>query len=162
MHKEWLEFAAMDLDSAQFLLGMRPVPVEIICYHCEQAAEKLLKAVLVAADVEPPKTHDLIQLCKKCAELDEEYEALADSCIELSPYGVQVRYSCPATTERNGGSSERSSEGCRPVSGASRRSAAALAPGRSVEQEQASKFQKQGRLCVNRAAPWIKASESTA
>lgn len=44
MHKEWLEFAAMDLDSAQFLLGMRPVPVEIICYHCEQAAEKLLKA----------------------------------------------------------------------------------------------------------------------
>lgn len=72
MHKEWLEFAAMDLDSAQFLLGMRPVPVEIICYHCEQAAEKLLKAVLVAADVEPPKTHDLIQLCKKCAELDEE------------------------------------------------------------------------------------------
>ena len=113
MHKEWLEFAAMDLDSAQFLLGMRPVPVEIICYHCEQAAEKLLKAVLVAADVEPPKTHDLIQLCKKCAELDEEYEALADSCIELSPYGVQVRYSCPATTERNGGSSERSSEGCK-------------------------------------------------
>ena len=60
MHKEWLGFAAMDLDSAQFLLGMQPVPVEIICYHCEQAAEKLLKAVLVAADVEPPKTHDLI------------------------------------------------------------------------------------------------------
>ena len=23
---------------------------------------------------------------------DEEYEALADACIELSPYGVQVRY----------------------------------------------------------------------
>ena len=53
MHKEWLEFAAMDLDSAQFPLGMRPVPVEIICYHCEQAAEKLLKAVLVAADIAP-------------------------------------------------------------------------------------------------------------
>ena len=46
--------------------------------------------------------------------------------------------------------------GARPVSGASRRSAAALAPGRSVEQEQASKFQKQGRLCANRAAPWLK------
>lgn len=92
MHKEWLDFAAMDLESAQFLLDMRPVPVEIICYHCEQAAEKLLKAVLVAADIEPPKTHDLIQLCKKCAELDSAYEVLADACIELSPYGVQVRY----------------------------------------------------------------------
>lgn len=92
MHKEWLDFAAMDLESAQFLLDMRPVPVEIICYHCEQAAEKLLKAVLVAADIEPPKTHDLVQLCKKCAELDSAYEVLADACIELSPYGVQVRY----------------------------------------------------------------------
>ena len=40
--------------------------------------------------------------------------------------------------------------------GASRRSAAALAPGRSVEQEQTSKFQKQGRLCAIRAAPWLK------
>lgn len=92
MHKEWLEFASMDLDSAQFLLDMRPLPVEIICYHCEQAAEKLLKAVLVAADVEPPKTHDLIQLCKRCSAIDSDYEMLAEACIELSPYGVQVRY----------------------------------------------------------------------
>ena len=40
--------------------------------------------------------------------------------------------------------------------GASRRSAAALAPGRSVEQEQASKFQKQGRLCVLQSRPVAK------
>ena len=46
--------------------------------------------------------------------------------------------------------------GARPVSSASRRSAAAFAPGRSVEQEQASKFQKQARLCANRVAPWLK------
>ena len=63
---------------------------------------------------------------------------------------------CPATAASNGGSSERSSEGCRPVSSASCRSVAALAPGRSVEQERASKFQKQGRLCAIRAAPWLK------
>ena len=104
MHKEWLEFAAMDLDSAQFLLGMRPVPVEIICDHCEQAAEKLLKAVLVAADIEPPKTHDLIQLCKKCTELDEEYESLADACIELSLY----RYAVFRETFRTSATSSRS------------------------------------------------------
>jgi len=42
------------------------------------------------------------------------------------------------------------------VSSASCRSVAALAPGRSVEQEQASKFQKRGRLCANRVAPWLK------
>ena len=38
---EWLDLAEMDLGAAEYLLGMRPVPVEIICYHCEQAAEKI-------------------------------------------------------------------------------------------------------------------------
>ena len=41
------------------------------------------------------------------------------------------------------------------MSGASRRSAAALAPGRSVEQEQASKFHQQGRLKENLMNPNI-------
>ena len=70
----------------------------------------------------------------------------------------------PAQPQRNvmGAARRDPRRGAKPVRGASRRSAAALAPGRSVEQEQASKFQKQGRLCANRAAPWIKASESTA
>ena len=89
---EWLDFAYMDLSAAEHLLTMRPLPVEIICYHCEQAAEKFLKATLVQFDREPPKTHDLIQLCKLCCEVDTRFEQLADSCIELTPYGVQVRY----------------------------------------------------------------------
>lgn len=89
---EWLDFAYMDLSAAEHLLTMRPLPVEIICYHCEQAAEKFLKATLVQFDRELPKTHDLIQLCKLCCEVDTRFEQLADSCIELTPYGVQVRY----------------------------------------------------------------------
>ena len=43
--------------------------------------------------------------------------------------------------------------GAKPVSGASRRLVAAVAPGRSVEQEQASKFQKQGPLCILQGGP---------
>ena len=96
---EWLEMANMDLNAAEFLLDMRPVPVEIICYHCQQAAEKLLKGVLVHFDAEPPKTHDLIQLCKLCCELDARFSLLEDACIELTPYGVQVRY--PSDLELN-------------------------------------------------------------
>lgn len=92
MHEEWLKFAQMDLDSAEFLCNMKPTPVEVICYHCEQASEKLLKAVLVASNIEPPKTHDLIVLCKKCTDIDPTFENLAEACIELSPYGVQTRY----------------------------------------------------------------------
>ena len=40
LSSEWLEFAKMDLGAAEYLLTMHPLPVEIICYHCEQAAEK--------------------------------------------------------------------------------------------------------------------------
>lgn len=91
-HSEWLEFADMDLSAAEYLMNMRPMPIEIICYHCEQAAEKYLKAVLIRFDKEPPKTHDLVQLCKLCCDVSERFEQLADACIELTPYGVQVRY----------------------------------------------------------------------
>jgi len=96
---EWLEMASMDLAAAEYLLGMRPVPVEIICYHCEQAAEKLLKGVLVQNNVEPPKTHDLVRLCKLCCDVNNKFETLIDTCIELTPYGVQVRY--PSNLELN-------------------------------------------------------------
>lgn len=89
---EWLEFAEMDLSAAEYLLSMRPLPVEIICFHCEQAAEKFLKAVLVQLGIEPPRTHDLIQLCKICSDTDERFGQLVDACVELTPYGVQTRY----------------------------------------------------------------------
>lgn len=91
-HSEWLDMAEMDLGAAEYLLGMRPVPVEIICYHCEQSAEKLLKGALVYFDIEPPRTHDLLQLCKLCCQVDPRFEELVDACVELIPYGVQIRY----------------------------------------------------------------------
>lgn len=99
---EWLDLAEMDLGAAEYLLGMRPVPVEIICYHCEQAAEKMLKGTLAQFGMEPPKTHDLIQLCKLCMERDPQFEQLADACVELTPYGVQVRYPSHMEKARRG------------------------------------------------------------
>ena len=55
MSSEWLEMAEMDLGAAEYLLGMRPIPIEIICYHCEQAAEKLLKGALIYLQIDPQK-----------------------------------------------------------------------------------------------------------
>lgn len=98
---EWTDMAEMDLTAAEYLLGMHPVPVEIICYHCEQAAEKFLKGVLVSFNIEPPKTHDLIRLCKLCCEAAKSFEQLADACVELTPYGVQVRYPSDLELEEN-------------------------------------------------------------
>lgn len=36
---EWFRFANMDLNTAKYLFeNMHPAPLEIICYHCQQAA----------------------------------------------------------------------------------------------------------------------------
>lgn len=90
--KEWLSLADMDYQSAKFLMQMRPVPLEIICYHCEQAAEKMLKGFLVYHNVDVPKTHDLVQLCELCSSISPEFESVSEMCLDLSPYAVQIRY----------------------------------------------------------------------
>lgn len=113
LSREWLDFAHMDLSSAEFLLGMRPVPVEIICYHCEQAAEKFLKAALIYHGVEAPKTHDLVLLCKLCVQLDQRWAQMIDACVGLSPYGVQVRY--PSDMELDEGDVANALRACREI-----------------------------------------------
>ena len=87
---EWLEFANKDISSAKYLLNMRPVPLEIICYHCEQAAEKALKGYLIKHDIEPPRTHDLRLLCKMCANIDNTFDDISKYCVNLTAYGVLV------------------------------------------------------------------------
>ena len=50
-HEEtmWLSFAKTDLGVANYLNeNYHPKPLEIICYHCQQAAEKAIKALIVA------------------------------------------------------------------------------------------------------------------
>ncbi|GHV89556.1 hypothetical protein AGMMS50268_00590 [Spirochaetia bacterium] len=39
--KEWLAYAENDFGSAEYLLGRRPLPLEVICFLCQQSAEKL-------------------------------------------------------------------------------------------------------------------------
>jgi len=88
----WQRFAAMDLDSAEYLLKMHPVPIEIICYHCQQSAEKYLKGYLVLCGKNPPKIQDLDELCKLCAKLFDTFKNIADHCSDLTAYGVHSRY----------------------------------------------------------------------
>ncbi|ATW24510.1 HEPN domain-containing protein [Candidatus Formimonas warabiya] len=90
--KEWLKFAWNDINCAKHLLSMCPVPVEIVCYHCEQAAEKALKGYLIYQNTEPPKTHILKLLCKICTDIDESFEEISEQCGNLTLYGVQPRY----------------------------------------------------------------------
>ena len=90
---EWFEFADMDLASAEFLCGMRPQPLEIICYHCQQSAEKYLKGYLIYKGVlEPPKIHNLDDLCELCSDFDVHFQEIKVACNILTAYGIQPRY----------------------------------------------------------------------
>jgi HEPN domain-containing protein len=59
--KRWMDFARTDLRMASEGIkhGYR---LEPLCYHAQQAAEKALKALLVARRVPFPKVHDLKKL----------------------------------------------------------------------------------------------------
>ena len=91
--KEWMEFAEMDFLTAKHLYEhMYPKPLEIICYHCQQAIEKLLKGVLISKDVTIKKTHDLGLLAEMLQEYTEVDEKYLEMCDDLTPYGVKIRY----------------------------------------------------------------------
>jgi HEPN domain-containing protein len=81
-----------DLESAKYLLGLRPYKIEIIAFHCQQSAEKALKALLIMYDIEPPRTHDLRVLLHLCEDIDTNYKEIKDSCERLTIYGTQPRY----------------------------------------------------------------------
>ena len=84
--------AAQDLASAQFFLTMKPQPLEVIRYHCQQCAEKHLKSFMAYQGVNITKTYDLVSLNKTCREHDPSFSMIEDDCLELTDYGVQVRY----------------------------------------------------------------------
>ena len=57
--REWLGKAKDDLRAARRLLKPPPALSSAAAFHCQQAAEKALKAFLAWRDVPFRKTHDL-------------------------------------------------------------------------------------------------------
>lgn len=91
--QEWIRFAQMDYDSARKMADtFHPVPIEIVCYHCQQSAEKILKAFVIANKGSPIKTHDLAILLKQCSLNTDAFEPYREACTALSSYAALSRY----------------------------------------------------------------------
>jgi len=91
--QQWLEKGNDDLRSAEYLSTMHyPTPDEIICYHCQQSAEKYLKAFIFSQDIEPEKTHDLEYLLEICKKYNTEFSTLLSNAYILKRYAVLPRY----------------------------------------------------------------------
>ena len=65
----------------------------IICFHCQQAVEKYLKAYLMYHEIAPPKTHDLLRLAAICSDFDEAFVGF--ELDGFASYGVDIRYDAP-------------------------------------------------------------------
>jgi len=89
---EWVNFAENDILTAETMSKLSKPPMEIVCYHCQQAAEKLLKAYLVLKNEPVLKTHDTVFLNSKCVMFDKSFDKINNECIRLTNYGVNTRY----------------------------------------------------------------------
>lgn len=60
---QWVEKAENDLTAAGHLVKLgKEGPMDTVCFHAQQCAEKYIKAVLFARQIAFPKTHDLVAL----------------------------------------------------------------------------------------------------
>ena len=92
---EWIEYSKRDFDSASFLKAMKPLPVEIICYLSQQAAEKALKALLVENSIPVQKTHDLLILQKLLNPILGTNQ-IDSQCALLTNFATITRYPYPS------------------------------------------------------------------
>jgi len=90
--RQWVAKAANDLLNADNNLKSEIIPFDTVCFHCQQAAEKFLKAFLVGKGQLYPITHDLLLILEKILPLNGDAENLRDTLAILMPYAVEIRY----------------------------------------------------------------------
>ena len=90
---EWLRFVKMDQNTACHLFeSMHPQPLEIICFHCQQAAEKAIKALFILKEIEVIKIHDLAILLHKIESFFSVPVAVKNAGDDLTPFAATFRY----------------------------------------------------------------------
>ncbi|MGY3089174.1 HEPN domain-containing protein [Hymenobacter sp. UYAg731] len=86
--------ADRDMEAAETLLQASPHLYENIGFHCQQATEKYLKAVLVASLLPAPFIHDLTKLLMQLQQasiIQLTQQDIADAAV-LNEFAVGLRY----------------------------------------------------------------------
>jgi HEPN domain-containing protein len=81
-----------DLETAHRAAEGKPPFYDVAVYHCQQAAEKAIKAYLVLHGKPHQKTHDIEVLADLACELDSTFSKLAEAADALTPYATRFRY----------------------------------------------------------------------
>jgi HEPN domain-containing protein len=89
--REWLIKAEEDFGFARISLKETNYYAQI-CFHFHQAAEKYLKAFIIANNLEFRPVHNLIELLNICKDKNLKIEELEEACRFLNPFYIDTRY----------------------------------------------------------------------
>lgn len=91
--KDWIILADEDLGFASTNLEDEETNYfSQICFHFQQAAEKYLKAYIVANNLEFRKIHELPTLLAICQKHNQGFENLKEDCDFLTEFYFETRY----------------------------------------------------------------------
>ena len=111
--REWVRKAEGDVRATERLIGGTPPLRDQLCFHCQQAAEKYLKALLEELGLFIPKTHDLEDLLDLLLPRHPGLRQLRRSLRPLTPFAVAIRYPGDNATKRQAAAAPRWAAGTR-------------------------------------------------
>lgn len=88
----WMRKACEDLRIAKLLAAVPEPPLDAVCFHAQQAAEKAFKTFLVSVDAHVERTHSLPRLVELCRQNEPTFERFEETAPELTIYAVSGRY----------------------------------------------------------------------
>ena len=97
--REWVKRAEEDFLAAIDLARRRRRFLHnAVCFHCQQCAEKYLKARLEEAGLGIPKTHDLEAILNALLPTEPLWSALRPALQNLTDFAVAFRYPAQEAT----------------------------------------------------------------
>lgn len=111
--REWIKKAEADYEVAQLLMASDDWFTDQIAFHCQQSAEKYLKAILVEAGDPIPRTHILHTLVVQATIHHTVLSKYQRGMRFLTRFAVAFRYPGEHATKRQAKSALRWAEALR-------------------------------------------------
>ena len=112
--RAWVRKAEADWRAAVREASVTKPDRDIVSFHCQQCAEKYLKALLQEFGLSIPKIHDLDQLLALLLPQASSLKSLKSRLVILSRYAVDYRYPGFSTSTREMRAALRHAERVRP------------------------------------------------
>ena len=107
---EWVAKAEEDWAVVAKLSKGKPVLNDAICFHCQQTAEKFLKALMQELGLAIPHIHDILELVNRLVAHENKVKPLRRGAGSLSDYAVDYRYPGRKSTAKQCAAARRQAE----------------------------------------------------